>query len=123
LTDGRYTEGYFWTQKSTVGWYRGPSAIALIDLGQVHPIDAVSFRGPAGGVAGVYAMDGADIFVSDDGERFYLAGRTRFPERVETGKVLFLHRYTVEGIKTRGRYVMVRFRASRWIAGTCCSPR
>ena len=33
LTDGVYTEGYFWTQLSTVGWQEKKPVIVTIDLG------------------------------------------------------------------------------------------
>ena len=38
LTDGVYTKGYFWTQKSTVGWSHARHVIITIDLGTVQPI-------------------------------------------------------------------------------------
>ena len=54
LTDGVRTEGYFWTQKSTVGWSGGAPTFITIDLGQGHPIGGASFR-TAAGVSGVRA--------------------------------------------------------------------
>ena len=43
LTDGQYTDGYFWTQKSTVGWSGVEPIIITIDLGQVQPIRGASW--------------------------------------------------------------------------------
>ena len=52
VTDGLYTEGYFWTQLSTVGWQEKKPVIVTIDLGAVRPIRGVSFS-TAGGFADV----------------------------------------------------------------------
>ena len=45
LTDGIYTKGYFWTQKSTVGWKEGNGfQHVTIDLGKVSPIGGFSLN-------------------------------------------------------------------------------
>ena len=51
LTDGTYTAGYFWTQKSTVGWYLYSPQIT-VDLGRPEPIDGIMINCPGGGAAG-----------------------------------------------------------------------
>jgi hypothetical protein len=38
LTDGVYTDGFFWTQKSTVGYREKTPSTVTIDLGEVKPI-------------------------------------------------------------------------------------
>ena len=48
LTDGVYTEGYFWAQLSTVGWQEKTPSIFTLDLGEVMPISGVSFSTAAG---------------------------------------------------------------------------
>ena len=48
LTDGVYTEGYFWAQLSTVGWQEKTPSILTLDLGAVKPIRGVSFHTAAG---------------------------------------------------------------------------
>ena len=48
LTDGVYTDGYFWTQLSTVGWQERTPSILTLDLGTVKPIRGVSFSTAAG---------------------------------------------------------------------------
>jgi len=108
LTDGKYTKGYFWTQQTTVGWHRSPSVMVIIDLGQANPIDAVFFRTPVGGVAGVYVMDRAEFYVSEDGDRFFLAGTAKNPGLPEDGRRLYFHTFRADRMRTRGRYVMVR---------------
>jgi len=70
LTDGVYTEGYFWTQPSTVGWRASRPAHVTIDLGEAQPIRGMSF-GSAAGVAGVTWPASLVIYVSDDGESWY----------------------------------------------------
>ena len=52
LTDGVYTDGYFWAQPSTVGWQEKTPSILTLDLGAVMPIRGVSFS-TAGGFADV----------------------------------------------------------------------
>ena len=42
LTDGVYTEGYFWTQETTVGWRNAHPARINVDLGRRQPIRGVS---------------------------------------------------------------------------------
>ncbi len=49
LTDGVYTEGYFWVQKSTVGYAEKTPSMVTIDLGEVKPIRGVSYH-TAGGL-------------------------------------------------------------------------
>ncbi len=48
LTDGVYTDGYFWAQQSTVGWQEKTPSILTLDLGTVRPIRGVSFSTAAG---------------------------------------------------------------------------
>ena len=48
LTDGVYTDGYFWAQLSTVGWQEKTPSILTLDLGAVKPIRGVSFSTAAG---------------------------------------------------------------------------
>ena len=73
LTDGVKTEGYFWMQKTTVGWTRAGFKHITIDLGKVHSIGGVAVSS-AGGVADVRWPDQVLVFVSDDGEAWYGAG-------------------------------------------------
>ena len=52
LTDGVYTDGYFWAELSTVGWQEKTPSVFTLDLGEVQPIRGVSFS-TAGGFADV----------------------------------------------------------------------
>lgn len=108
LTDGTYTSGYFWTQKSTVGWV-GKYPVITIDLGKIYPIKGLSFS-TAAGVAGVQWPSIIQIMVSDDGSRYYEAGElvslseagNRHPGGTGTYK---LHQYWTDALMTHGRYL------------------
>ena len=73
LTDGVYTEGYFWTQKSTVGWVRAKPVILTLDLGTVKPIRGVSFH-TAGGFASVGWPEAIYIFTAGEDGVFHEIG-------------------------------------------------
>ncbi len=73
LTDGEYTDGYFWLQKSTVGWQAKAPTIVTLDLGQVQPIRGVSFS-TAGGFADVEWPLTIRILVGDEDGKFHEVG-------------------------------------------------
>ena len=73
LTDGVYSDGYFWTQKSTVGWVRAKPVILTLDLGAVKPIRGVSFH-TAGGFAHVGWPEAIYIFTADADKEFHEIG-------------------------------------------------
>ena len=110
LTDGVFTVGYFWTQKTTVGW-GGAGSIPLVitvDLGQVEPICGVGYNTGAG-VADVHWPTGIRVLTSDDGKRWYVVGN--LAEMDDTAKeppapdIYAIHRYATGRLQTRGRYV------------------
>ena len=70
LTDGIYSDGYFWTQKSTVGWIRAKPIILTLDLGEVKPIRGVSFH-TAGGFAYVGWPEAIHIFTAGEDKEFH----------------------------------------------------
>ena len=107
LTDGEYTEGYFWVAKTTVGWVHRQPVAVTIDLGRVEPISGLSYR-TAAGVADVTWPSSLLIMVSDDGQRWTVLGDLvalsnkrwappRTPYRT--------HRYLTGELQARGRYV------------------
>jgi len=109
LTDGVRTEGYFWTQKTTVGWGGGAPAFVTVDLGQVHPIGGASFR-TAAGVAGVEWPASLCVFTSDDGKQWFAAGD--LVELSETGAPPLMgkhatHVFRTGKLRTRGRFVQL----------------
>ena len=106
LTDGIYTKGYFWTQKSTVGW-RGGRGYITIDLEKRENICGASFN-TAGGRAGVAFPSAITVFTSDDGRKWAFAGDLAVLGTVN-GAPAFdsysIFRYASNDIKGSGRYV------------------
>jgi hypothetical protein len=107
LTDGEYTAGYFWTQKSTVGWYLYSPQIT-IDLGSVQPISGIMINCPGGGAAGVQFPTELTYLVSDDNEHFYQVARLTPKGLKQDGKSWYTHKFLADNLNTRGRYVMIR---------------
>ncbi len=116
LTDGAFVgPEQFWIQEGCVGWKLpvDGDADVIIDLGAVRAIESIRFRTSSNPNADVYLPSG--IFaVSDDGESFHLIAR------VDTQEDPQLSRRWVEatGLRTRGRYVLVRLRANGVFAFT-----
>lgn len=108
LTDGVYTEGYFWTQKTTVGWQNAHLVTITIDLENVQPIEGLSFN-TAAGTAGVHWPRSILVLVSDDSKTYYLAGDVVELSAVENGEPKAqgygLHRFITRKFRTRGQYV------------------
>ncbi len=107
LTDGVYTVGYFWTQKSTVGWGGAMPVIISLDLGKVEPIAGLSYS-TAAGVAGVTWPSSIFILVSNDAKSWYYAGdliREATRQGGPRPDGYSTYRFTVGDLKTAGRYV------------------
>ena len=73
LTDGVYTDGYFWIHESTVGWQERTPSIFTLDLGAVQPIRGVSFS-TAGGFADVEWPLTIRILVAGEDKQFHEVG-------------------------------------------------
>jgi hypothetical protein len=107
LTDGVYSTGYFWTQKTTVGWTNARPALITVDLGEDRPICGASFD-TAAGVAGVDWPVSIKILVSDDGKEWWPAGDLialgdRHGSPPASGYAV--HRYWTDELRAHGRYV------------------
>ena len=106
LTDGVRTQGYFWTQKTTVGWTRIPFVEFTIDLGSDKPIRGVSLNSAAG-TAGVRWPNSIRILLSTDGTRFHFVGdlikMSGGKSAAPTGYAI--QRFVTEALETHGRYV------------------
>lgn len=107
LTDGKYTQGYFWTQKSTVGWYLYSPQI-VVDLGKVEPIEGIMINSPGGGQAGVMFPKEITYLVSDDNVAYHEVARLTPKGLKQDGKGWYTHKFLADGLKTRGRYVMIQ---------------
>ena len=108
LTDGQYTVGYFWTQKSTVGWVRQKDLVITVDLGDHHPIRGLSFS-TAAGVAGVNWPSAIEVLVSVDGRAYHSVGDLVAPSAETSEPPAYgdyaLHRFRTAGLRVHGRYV------------------
>lgn len=106
LTDGQYTTGYFWTQKSTVGWVRMEDLAITLDLGADLPIRGLSFNSAAG-IAGVKWPSAIRILVSVDGRHYHEVGEllklTRTPPAPDG--TYAVQRLQTDALRTHGRYV------------------
>lgn len=106
LTDGELTEGYFWTQKSTVGWV-STNARVIIDLGQIEPIEGFVVHSVGGGAAGATFPAKFTCMVSDDGENFHEAAVMTSEHLFEGGQEWHPHAFSTGNLRTRGRYVLI----------------
>ena len=106
LTDGQYTAGHFWTQKTTVGWVHPQSVIITLDLGGHHPIRGVSFN-TAGGRAGVAWPASIRILVSIDGRSFHSLGDLieLSQHKPPTREGYAVHRFRTDDLKSHGQYL------------------
>lgn len=108
LTDGQFTEGYFWSQKSTVGWVTGSPQVT-IDLGKVEPIEEIVIHSVGGGVAGVH-FPNITCYVSDDLIHSHKIAHLTPEGLTEGGEKWYTHAFSTGALKTRGRYVTIHFR-------------
>jgi hypothetical protein len=107
LTDGVYTQGHFWTRKTTVGWGT-QNVLITIDLGQDQPLQGLSLN-TAGGIADVHWPLRILIFVSPDGKQWYDAGNLMTLNEPHHnlpayGQYAIRHIWT-DALNTHGRYV------------------
>ena len=109
LTDGAYhqTEESLWTQLPTVGWQDHKQVFVTLDLGEVKPIQGVSFH-TAAGRADVRWPQSIRIFTADEDKQFHEIGDL-VELSTEEGRTLPAvygrHRYRTDRMKTHGRYV------------------
>ena len=107
LTDGVYSVGYFWVQKSTVGWNNANPVTVTIDMEKVEPIAGMSYN-TAAGVAGVAWPTVVLMLVSDDGKEWTSLGdliRLSTKAGAPLSDVYSVHRFATGELKARGRYV------------------
>jgi hypothetical protein len=109
LTDGVYTSGYFWTQKTTVGWYRAYPVQIILDLGADVPIAGVQFS-TAAGTAGVEWPAIIHLLVSTDRTRWApaseLIGLSAATGTPPLGQYT-IYRYATQALRTHGRYLQL----------------
>ncbi len=107
LTDGVCTQGYFWVQKSTVGWQNAKPVIVTIDLGGDKPIRGVSYR-TAAGTAGVEWPSAILVFVGGEDKQFHALGdlvALSAKHGLPSAQGYATHQYWTDALQTHGRYV------------------
>ncbi|MBQ7651090.1 MAG: hypothetical protein IJS15_09030 [Victivallales bacterium] len=113
LTDGLYTKGYFWTQKSTVGWEQGCGfQHVIIDLGKVCPIGGFSVNTAYSMSATVPLVSNINIFVSIDKKEWHAVGDlvANVLRREGAPDVTKYNVYRLkDSMECHGRYVMFQF--------------
>lgn len=107
LTDGVYSQGYFWVQPSTVGWVRTRLVAITFDLGEVKAIAGASYS-TAAGVADVHWPRSILVLASDDQREWTILGDlVRLSnQRDEPPPTPYrLHRFATGELHGRGRFV------------------
>ncbi len=107
LTDGKYVEGYFWTQPGTVGWAGCGQVIITLDLGADKPISGLSFS-TAAGVAGVHWPGAIAVLVAGEDGLFHDAGdlvSLSAQKAAPPAEGYATHRFTTDALHTHGRKV------------------
>ena len=107
LTDGIYTAGYFWTQKTTVGWQHARPIVITLDLGADVPVRGVSYNSAAG-VAGVEFPASVVALISVDGRSYYALGdlvALSMKRGLPAVGKYSVHRFVADEMKAHGRYV------------------
>lgn len=116
LTDGVLTEGYFWTQPSTVGWSRR-NPVVVVDLGADRPIRGVSYN-TAAGVAGVEWPEAIHLFVAGSDQVFRSVGdlvELHHRHEIPPDASYMIHRFWTDEIQTHGRYFAIAVVGSPYI--------
>ena len=103
LTDGIYTKGYFWAEKTTVGWLRLRVTIT-IDLGEPQPIEAVTFNTVRREDQYVNFPKNVFAFISNDNKNFQYIGDAALDSGNVPGPYL-VKKLILNSIHAVGRYV------------------
>ena len=118
LTDGSYTTGSFWGEKSTVGWQPPNGVVTItIDLGVGEAIGGVSVNSAAG-ASGVSWPNSIDLMVSDDGKAYSAAGELiglSVPNGLPRNNTFSVHRYWTDALDVRGRFLRLIIHGSPYI--------
>ena len=106
LTDGKYSSGYFWTEKSTVGWQGAKRVEILIDLDNISTIGSVSFHTARGTSGGVHFPSRIAVFVGPDQKSFVYAGDAAHDGDSDEPKYE-VKSLVLGNVGIRGRYVLL----------------
>ena len=120
LTDGvieKGASGSFWVSDKCVNFNGAMNTDIIIDLGKEYQVSAIKTRHGARPGAGVCMPKKEEYFVSDDGVKFYKAGEfkntfddysLKNEQEIKSKFASGIKEYGIFGLKTKGRYVMVR---------------
>ncbi len=106
LTDGKYTQGFFWMAKTTVGWQFTPKVEMLLDLGKSSKVEKIVFDTARGIGAGVNYPDHVYAFVGTGNDFLFVGDVVECPANVsgpyQTKKFVMDH------LEAAGRYVLLQ---------------
>ena len=106
LTDGKFSSGFFWTQKTTIGWRYIKNAEILIDLGKISDIGSLTFNTARGLGSEVYFPAHVYAFIGTETNHFsYVGDVVKSPDNT-TGSYK-VEKFELPGIKAKGRYVLL----------------
>ena len=111
FTDGKYTDGFFWKQKTTVGWsnWQPPPANTIeimIDLGHDANISGITFNTARNAKANVNYPSQIAAFIGATKDQFqYIGNIANDPDNV-TGPYQ-VKKFALNSISARGRYVLL----------------
>jgi len=112
LTDGKYSFGLFWEQKSTLGWEGVKSLTITIDLLKVENVGEVSFNTARRKAAGVYFPANIMVFISKDNKEFQYLGDATADGRNVPGDYA-VEKFTIVNVNQLARYVQLRIISSQ----------
>ncbi|MBD1386235.1 discoidin domain-containing protein [Mucilaginibacter rigui] len=104
LTDGSYTSGKLWTNKTTVGWTRRNDVTITIDLQRQAPVRAVNFNSVRGSEAGVNFPANIYVFISSDNQNYAYLGDAAQTDDNASGTYK-VEKFSVDNLNATGRYV------------------
>jgi hypothetical protein len=108
LTDGKYTKGYFWTSKTTVGWQKIVPVVITIDLGEDMPISGISLSTAANSPANVLFPQAINISVSIDNTAYFKVGDlVKLNDEELKADKYTKARLQTNDLKTHGRYLRI----------------
>lgn len=106
LTDGKYTDGHFWTQKTTLGWFNERVIEILIDLQNTAVIDYITLNSAHGTKGGVQFPESIDVFIGNEKNEMTYAGDMMHGHRFSSS-VHEVKKFKLAEIAAKGRYVLI----------------
>ncbi|MEO6133699.1 MAG: hypothetical protein ABIP35_01015 [Ginsengibacter sp.] len=103
LTDGIFTDGYFWAERSTVGWDKKPVTIT-IDLEKLQTVGEVTFNTARNIKAEVYFPQNVFLFVSDNDKNYRYVGDLANSRENQQGTYL-VKKFSLNKLKVVARFI------------------